>query len=507
MTSAAIYLRSSKDRHDLSLDAQRRALHDYARDQGLSISTEFADAVESGKDEDRPGFQQLLRALKDPQRGWQAILALDTSRIARRRHIALIFEHECEKAGIRVLYRSVPDTDPVTAMLLRSILQAMDEWHSLTSKAKGLAGMAEAVRQGWRAGGRAPRGYRLEHTPTGTIREGQPVIRSKLVPTEDLEAIGLYLQARASGKPRGIATALSGVDGSLNDLEWSALTYAGHTVWGQTAERKGGSYLGGSKRRPREEWHISRNTHQAVITDAEAEAILAQLETRGGRRNRDQDHVYLLSGLLEALGGEGFIGEWTKGSGYYRLGQRGRRIACHLLERAVLDQIFADLKAPETAEMLAERMRAMASPAGKPRDLDALRKRLATLDRKIDRLVDLIAEDAEAAPAYRRAITQMEADRVAVEGELEAAATEQAQAKLVALWTAADVARLLDTLRAEIEVETENEDQARGVRDALAKLVEKVVYDLDSRRFEIHYKLCTGFNVASPRGFEPRLSP
>ena len=28
--SAACYLRSSKDRHDLSIDAQRRALHDYA---------------------------------------------------------------------------------------------------------------------------------------------------------------------------------------------------------------------------------------------------------------------------------------------------------------------------------------------------------------------------------------------------------------------------------------------------------------------------------------------
>ena len=500
MTHAAIYLRSSKDRHDLSLDAQRRALHDYARDQGLSIVQEFGDAVESGKDEDRPGFQQLLRELKNPQRGWQSILALDTSRIARRRHIALIFEHECEKAGIRVLYRSVPDTDPVTGMLLRSILQAMDEWHSLTSKAKGLAGMAEAVRQGWRAGGRAPRGYRLEHTPTGTIREGQPVIRSKLLPTEDLPAIGLYLQARASGKPRGVASAVSGVTGSLNDLEWSSLTYAGHTVWGQTAERKGGTYLGGTKRRPRAEWHVSRNTHQAVITDAEAEAILTQLEARGGRRNRDQEHVYLLSGVLESPGGESFCGEWSKGHGNYRVGPRGRRIACSLLDRAVLEQIFADLKAPETAEMLAQRMRALAAPQGKPRDLEALRKRLAGLDRKISRLVDLIAEDAEAAPAYRRAISQMEADRIAVEAELEAAATENAQAELVALWTPADVARLLEGLREELTAELED-DQVRGVRDAMVKLVDKVVYNLETRHFEIHYKVYAGFNVASPRGF------
>ena len=73
---------------------------------------------------------------------------------------------------MRVIYRNVPDADPVTEMLLKSILQAMDEWHSLTSRQKGLAGMAENVRQGWRAGGKAPRGYRLEYQATGTIRDG-----------------------------------------------------------------------------------------------------------------------------------------------------------------------------------------------------------------------------------------------------------------------------------------------------------------------------------------------
>jgi DNA invertase Pin-like site-specific DNA recombinase len=170
----ALYLRSSKDRHDLSLDAQRRALHEHAASSGLVPVAEYSDAVESGADADRPGFQRLLAALRDRERGWTGVLALDTSRIARRRHLALIFEHEAEKAGVAVIYRSVPDTDPITGMLLRSILQAMDEWHSLTSRAKGLAGMAESVRQGWRAGGSAPIGYALDHQPTGAIRDGAP---------------------------------------------------------------------------------------------------------------------------------------------------------------------------------------------------------------------------------------------------------------------------------------------------------------------------------------------
>lgn len=149
--------------------------------RGFLIVGEYADAVESGKDDDRPAFQALLRDMRMPGRKWDHVLALDTARVARRRAISIIFEEqECKKRGVRVVYKSLPESDPITEMLLKSILQAMDEWHSLTSKVKGLAGMAENVKQGWRAGGRAPRGYRLQHEETGAIRDGAPVTKSKL---------------------------------------------------------------------------------------------------------------------------------------------------------------------------------------------------------------------------------------------------------------------------------------------------------------------------------------
>ena len=496
-TSACCYLRSSKDRHDLSLDAQRRALHDYAREQGLSIRVEFADAVESGKDDDRPGFQQLLRALKDPDRPWTVILALDTSRIARRRHLALIFEHEAEKAGCKIFYKSVPDTDPITGMLLRSILQAMDEWHSLTSKAKGLAGMAESVRQGWRAGGQAPRGYRLEHQPTGAIRDGQPVFRSKLVPGPDAHQVATYLKARAAGKSRAQASDLSGLTGSLNELEWQSLTFAGHTVWGMHHEHRPGGYVGGTKRKPRSDWHITRDTHPPLITDREAEAILAQLESRSGLRNRGSDRTYLLSGLLLDPHGNPFAGETNRGQAAYRLA-KGPRISAKIIETDVLDQIFADLASPDTARHIAAAMRAAAAPQGKPRDLAAIKRKLTTLDTKLAKLVDLAISEADAAPAYRRAIVNLEAERAALSADLERAETDSRQAATIAAWTPADVERLLSGLRNSLEADLA-EDRTKAVRDALNALVEKIVLDLESRTWEIHYRLYTGVKMASPR--------
>ncbi len=268
---ACAYLRSSKDRHDLSLDAQRRALQDYAHEQGLALVAEYADAVESGKDDDRPGFQGLLRALRDSARAWSVLLALDTSRIARRRHLALIFEHEAEKAGVRILYKSVPDTDPITGMLLRSILQAMDEWHSLTSK---------------------------------------------------------------------------------------------------------------------------------------------------------------------------------------------------------------------------------------PRDLAGLRRKLATLESKIAKLVELMADAGEAAPAYRRSIAAMESERAALAADLEQAATESKQAEVIKAWTAADVERLLAGLRNALEADLA-EERTLAAREALAGFVERITLDLESRAWEIHYKLYAGIKMASPRGCSP----
>jgi DNA invertase Pin-like site-specific DNA recombinase len=53
----ALYLRSSKDRSDVSIDAQRRELQKLAAERDLVIVAEFVDVVESGKDENRPGFK------------------------------------------------------------------------------------------------------------------------------------------------------------------------------------------------------------------------------------------------------------------------------------------------------------------------------------------------------------------------------------------------------------------------------------------------------------------
>ena len=55
---AALYLRSSKDRHDVSVDSQSRELTKFATESGDLVVAEFSDRVESAKTDDRPDFRR-----------------------------------------------------------------------------------------------------------------------------------------------------------------------------------------------------------------------------------------------------------------------------------------------------------------------------------------------------------------------------------------------------------------------------------------------------------------
>lgn len=497
MKRAALYLRSSKDRSDVSIDAQRRALTELAKAKGFALAAEFADAVESGKDEDRPGFQRLIEAVRNPRRGWDTILVHDTSRLARRRVLAIIFEEvDCRRNGVTVVYKSLPDADPITEMMLKSILQAMDEWHSLTSKQKGLAGMRENVLKGYRAGGRAPLGYRIRKVHTGAMRDGEPVTKSMLeLDPATGPKVGAYLTQRAAGmapKHAADAAGLEVAKTTLVGVEWNALTYAGHTVWNVHAEREGGSYVGGSKRRPRSEWVIQRDTHPALIGDDDAEAILARLEANNGQRAaaRRARGDGLLSGLLFTDGKP-----WHREGPEYRLRSAKRSVAAAGIEDAVLGRIYQDLIAPDMARRLLEATQATLGTPDLSELTDAKRE-LAAVERAIDRQMELAGLMQNPAPALRK-VEEMEGRRAELAQRVVGLDREALRAKDAANISEADVTRLLE------QTLTQNKDDARAL--ALS-VVERVELEPSTHHLTIHYRIHTsvsGDKLASPRRREP----
>ena len=507
---AALYLRSSKDRSDVSIDAQRRELQNLARDRGLLVVAEYADVVESAKSEHRPAFQALIRDLRRRDRGWEVLLVVDTSRLSRRRYVAQVFKHEAAKHGVEIVYSKLPETDPISQVILEAVFEAMDEVHSLMSREKGLAGMAENVRQGWRAGGRAPRGYRLKRVETGAVREGRAVTKSVLEPSDEAPLVARYLKARAAGTPRAVARRELGIPWpatSLIAMEWNALTYAGHTVWNRHNELEpGGGYRGGRKMRPRSEWHVTRDTHEALITDEEAEAILAQLEgsaigeavSRAKRGLSD----YLLTGILQAPDGrpwEGVQRRWYR-TRYVR-GHRSRQVSMDAVDAAVVGQLVRDLTSPAFIRALVREARRLAGASDDPGR--ELRRQMVALNGQISRAMELALQMEDPAPALRK-VEELEARRKQLSDEIERLEAEQATRRAMRSVGEAEIRSLVEGLAEELQ-----EAERPRLKGLIAALIERVTLDPEKLTCRIHYRIPAGVygTMASPTGFEPVLQP
>ena len=497
MANAAVYLRSSKDRHDVSIASQERELQKLAKSKDLQIVREYVDVVESAKNEFRPAFQELMRDVRSPARGWDTLLTLDTSRLSTRRYVSLVFKHDAKKNGVQILYAKMPEVDPITNVLLESVMEALDEYHSLVSREKGLAGMAENVRQGFRAGGRAPRGYELQHIETGAIRDGQPVTKSKLRPSDDARWVGTYLRRRATGEPRAHVRRDMGLKISVSTLigmEWNALTYAGHTVWNVHAERDGGGYVGGHKRRPRDDWHICRDTHEALISEEEAEGLIEALEnsniSKAISKAKAAGSPYLLTPLLQTPEGQQWTGDRRR---YYRLknkrGERSSSVPLEPLQGAVLKQVMADAQSPEFVHELAAEARRVAhtdDPA-KP-----LRQQFEKLEQKVAKAGELALKLEDPEPMLKIIETTRRKQKALTE-EIQSLDKESAVRNALANITDEQVATILK--------------DAVEPKALLNTVVSRITLDPDTHECQIHYQLPMWLNVASPRGFEPLLPP
>ncbi len=496
---AVLYLRSSKDRHDVSIESQREQLQALAETLGMTVVREFADVVESAKTEFRPGFQQITTELKRPGRAWDAILLLDTARLGRRRYIGEVFRHECQRRGVEVIFKSIPEVDPISKVLLESVMAAMDEVHSLMSRDKGLAGMEMNVRRGFRAGGTAPRGYRLRPVDTGVVREGKPVMKSVLEPNEDASKVARFLSLRAEGVPRVQAIKLAGVPwaaSTLVHMEWNALTYAGHTVWRQDNERvrHGGAYVGGVRRRPRSEWVIQRDTHQALITEAEAEHLIRALETSrvGEAISRAKSGVsdYLLTGVLVAPDGRPWIGQ--KGR-FYRIkaaaGERGRQISAGEVDAAVIARLRQDFGSDLFRHHLLSEAHKQAATAGDgANDHDA---EIRDITKQIDRALELAMQMDEPAALLRKA-DALERRRAELMAERDAERDDLAARRALKRLTMADVSDVLS------DVLNQMGDQA-ALKRLIESVCQNITLDPDTMRCEIHYKIPMRLSMALPR--------
>ena len=438
MKQVAIYVRSSKDLHNVSCEAQEEQLRELAKRNGESVFRAFRDQALSSTRDVRPEFDEMISIAMSKNPPYKKIYCLDTSRFGRDHYEAQLILYELRrKHSIEVVFANMPNTGTYLDPAFEAIFQAFDYIHSQQSKVKGLASMKQNVKSGYRAGGKAPYGYALDQIELGKNRNGEAVVKTRLIPNpETAPIVREYFERRARLENRksilddffrrGIPSPTglkSWPVASAKSMEDNIEVYLGHTVFCRHNERvkvrgRCDGYLGGVKWRPREEWVIQEKTHDPLITEDIAVAI-RQIKEKGIRDAPFNKRPYALSGLVKCgVCGVNYAGD----NRTYRCNSitkpghhcSNNAISQDALERALL--LFIDKKVLNfrDAKSAVHLIRKKISQ-GKP-SLEPLEKRLKQIEKERQRLIDLFRSGLIENDEVERELASLNEQKKAVKG-------------------------------------------------------------------------------------------
>jgi site-specific DNA recombinase len=526
MKPVAIYVRSSKDLHNVSCDAQEGQIRDVVKGNGEEVYRVFCDRALSSTRDVRPEFDEMISLATSKNPPFVKIYCLDTSRFGRDQHQTNVLLWQLRnKNGIEVVFINMPQTGTYLDPVFETIMTAFDQLHSQQSKVKGVASMKQNVRNGYRAGGRAPYGYRLITLELGKHRHGDTLTKTKLELDPDTSPIiREYFERRAKGETRmsilddfyqrGIPSP-SGqtkwATSSTKAIEDNLDVYLGHTVFYRHNERikergKFSGYLHGQKWRPREEWVITKNTHEPLITDEIGNRIREMKAKRIRDSRYNAKRIYAVSGIMKcAVCGTNYSGD----RGIYRCNSTSKPgDKCpnnDISQQKVEDAVFAVI---DQQVLNFKNVRGFIDRLKKRFESDnsegiSIKKNLDRVETEIKKVMRL----------YRLGtIDEQEIEREIIELQERKKRLEKSLREVESLQETVDIGNndLLEVIR-DFKKEVNNADPKIKKRVVQTLIEDMRIYPKEgnpwSRMIEIRgfYIPLTRYKLASPTGFEPVL--
>lgn len=147
----ALYIRVSTNRQDeLSPDAQKRLLAEYARKNHITLAEDFTfyESVSGRRADKRPEFQKLIALAKHPSHPIDVILVWKFSRFARNQEESIVYKSMLRKQHhVDVVSVSEPLIEGPFGSLIERIIEWMDEYYSVNLSGEVLRGMTEKALQ------------------------------------------------------------------------------------------------------------------------------------------------------------------------------------------------------------------------------------------------------------------------------------------------------------------------------------------------------------------------
>ena len=165
---AAIYARYSSDnQRDESIDAQVRAINEYANKSEITVVSIYIDEARSATSDNRPNF---LKMMKDSEmRLFDLVLVHKLDRFSRNRYDSAFYKNLLKTNGVRVVSVLEQLDDSPESIILESVLEGMSEYFSKNLSREVMKGMKETALQCRHTGGIPPLGYDVNPDKTFSI--------------------------------------------------------------------------------------------------------------------------------------------------------------------------------------------------------------------------------------------------------------------------------------------------------------------------------------------------
>mgnify|MGYP003293969517 CR=1 FL=1 len=297
---AVIYLRLSieddKDGESGSITNQRKILTDYCKKNNIIIAREFADDNFSGGNFNRPGFQKMLEYINS-DRNINTVITKDLSRLGRDMSESSYYAERYFPEH-RIQYIAVHDHfDSEQENMMAPFMFAINDVYLRDGSRKVKTALHTMM----------DHGEYCHAAPYGYIKD--PMDNHKLIPDPNSAWVVKEIFALAvkgystwaiaeSLTNRGIAPPLkyrvlafekanSGNLSKISDTTVKRIlhnpVYRGHTMLGRTKKVSPKSEVKVSV--PREQWHVTENTHEPLVSQDDYNLIEKCL----GKRRKDYE--------------------------------------------------------------------------------------------------------------------------------------------------------------------------------------------------------------------------
>lgn len=298
MKNAACYIRVSTNmQEELSPDAQKRLLNEYASKNDILVSSQYVfieNGISGKKADKRPEFQKMIGLAKSKDHPIDVILVWKFSRFARNQEESIVYKSLLKKNNVEVISVSEPIIDGPFGSLIERIIEWMDEYYSIRLSGEVTRGMTEnALRGNFQAS--PPLGYRID-------RKGEPPI---IVP-EEAEIIKLIFDKYVNDdlsyyEIAKLLNSIGFVTKSGGSFERRAIEYIvtnpmykGWIRWNRTHNET-------NTIKDKSEWIISVGSHEPIVSaeiwDKAQVKFMKNYKPKNARPEETYNHF--LSGMVK----------------------------------------------------------------------------------------------------------------------------------------------------------------------------------------------------------------